>query len=82
MEIVIYSTKTCPYCKMEKEYLDSRGIKYTNYFVDDDPAKAEEMTKLSGQMGVPVTIITDDAGKQNIVVGFDKGQLNKLLSLK
>lgn len=67
---------------MEKEYLDSKGVKYTNYFVDEDAARAEEMTKLSGQMGVPVTIITDDAGKQNIVVGFDKGQLNQLLNLK
>ncbi len=67
---------------MEKEYLDSKGVRYTNFFVDDDEARAEEMTKLSGQLGVPVTIITDEVGKQNIVVGFDKKQLDKLLRLE
>jgi glutaredoxin-like YruB-family protein len=81
MEVIMYSTKTCPYCKMEKEYLDSKGLKYTNFSVDEDEKKVEEMIKKSGQMGVPVTVITDDAGKENIVVGFDKKQLDKLLSL-
>lgn len=67
---------------MEKEYLDSKSVKYANVWVDEDEKKAEEMIKISGQMGVPVTIITDDAGKQNVVAGFDKKQLNKLLGLK
>lgn len=82
MTITIYSTKTCPYCKMEKDYLDSKGVKYTNIFVDEDEKKAEEMIKFSGQMGVPVTVVADEAGKQNIIVGFDRPKLNALLGLR
>lgn len=81
MQIKIYTTTTCPYCKMEKEYLDSRGIKYENFFVDQDPSKAEEMSKLSGQLGVPFTVITDDLGKQIQILGFDREKLNESLGI-
>lgn len=82
MKVVIYSTTTCPFCKMEKEYLTSKGIAFTNIFVEEDEAKAQEMIKKSGQMGVPVTVITKDDGKEEVVVGFDKPQLNLALSIK
>lgn len=79
-KITIYSTKTCPFCKLEKEYLDEKKISYTNFFVDDDPTKADEMIRKSGQMGVPVTVIEKD-GKEEIVIGFDKSKLNSLLGI-
>lgn len=80
MTVTIYSTKTCPYCKMEKEYLTKHGIKFTNFFVDEDPAKAQEMIDKSGQMGVPVTIIKN--GKEEIVAGFDRNRLDNILGIK
>lgn len=73
-EIKIYSTPTCPYCKMVKEYLESRSIPYTNYDVSEDKSALEEMIKLSGQMGVPVVVIDDE-----IVIGFDKSRIDPLL---
>ena len=82
MIITIYSTKTCPYCKMEKEYLTKRGIKFINYFADEDPARAQEMIDKSGQMGVPVTIIKDDKGKEEIVVGFERNRLDKIIGIR
>lgn len=81
MQIKIYTTTTCPYCKAEKEYLDSEGIKYDNVFVDQDPKVAEEMVKISGQMGVPFTVIIKDDGSQVTILGFDKDKLNQALGI-
>lgn len=82
MKVLIYSTKTCPFCKMEKEYLTGKGVAFENIFVDEDEKKAEEMIQKSGQMGVPVTIITKADGKEEVVVGFDKEKLNPILGFK
>ncbi len=75
-KIIIYSTPTCPYCKMVKEYLKSKNIEFTDYNVADDSAKAKEMIDKSGQMGVPVI---DIEGK--IIVGFDQEAINRELGL-
>lgn len=73
-KITIYSTPTCPYCKMAKEYLDEIKVEYSDHDVSTDTAAAEEMIKKSGQMGVPVI---DIDGK--IIVGFDKQELDATL---
>jgi len=74
-KVVIYSTPTCPYCKRAKDYLAQKGIKYTDFNVAQDKAKAQEMIQKSGQMGVPVIIVGDE-----VVVGFNQGLMDKLLS--
>ena len=75
MEIKVYSTPTCPYCKMVKDHLSSKGVNYQNFDVSKDKAALEEMVKLSGQMGVPVTVINGE-----VIVGFDKNRIDSLLS--
>ncbi len=80
-KVIIYSTVTCPYCKLEKEYLDSKGIKYENIFVDQDPKAAEEMVKISNQMGVPFTVITKEDGSQETILGFDRTKIDLALGL-
>jgi len=82
MEITIYTTHTCPYCKMEKAYFDEKGVEYTNLFVDDDQSKAVEMMDKSGQLGVPFTVIKTDDGQEHTVLGFQKEKLNEILGLK
>ncbi len=74
--VTIYSTPTCPYCKLAKAYLDEHNIAYTNYDVAEDQARAEEMVKKSGQMGVPVIDVDG-----TIIVGFDKSALKAALGL-
>ena len=61
MEIKVYSTKTCPFCKMAKEYLSSKNISFQDIDVSIDKAAAEEMVKVSGQMGVPVILVNGEA---------------------
>lgn len=82
MEVIVYSTTTCPYCKMLKGYLDEKGISYTEKLVDQDDAAREEMTKASGGfLGVPYTIITKEDGTKENIIGFDKGKVDSVLGL-
>ena len=68
--------------EMEKAYLDEKGIKYENFFVDQDEKLAEEMVKKTGQMGVPVTVITKDDNSETLIVGFDRKRIDKELNIK
>jgi glutaredoxin-like YruB-family protein len=74
-KIEIYSTPTCPYCHLAADYFKEKGIEFTNYDVSVDKAKAQEMIKKSGQMGVPVI---DIDGK--IIVGFNRPEIEKALA--
>lgn len=82
MTIKIYSTPTCVYCNMLKTYLQDKNIGFDNIDVSKDQAAGEEMTRKSGQMGVPVSIITTDDGQEEIIVGFDKARINELLKIE
>ena len=75
-KVIVYSTKTCPYCRMLKDFLKENNIEFTDYDVGNDREKLEEMIKKTGQIGVPVI---DIDGK--IIVGFDKEAIKKELNL-
>ena len=80
MKIIIYSTTTCPYCKMLKDYLDEKGIGFEEKLVDqDDEAKNEMMEKSGGYLGVPFTVFTKEDGAETNVIGFDKVKIDKAL---
>lgn len=81
-KVKLYSTATCPYCKMEKDYLEKNKVPFELVMVDADRKAAEEMMQKSGQMGVPVTEVTFDDGDYEMIVGFDKGRLKQLLNIK
>jgi glutaredoxin 3 len=75
MEVKVYSTPTCPYCTMAKEYFSSKNVPYQNFDVSTDQPALEEMVKVSGQMGVPVIVIDGE-----VTVGFDKTRIDSLLA--
>jgi len=76
-KIIIYSTPSCPYCILAKEFFKKNDIEYIDYNVAEDIEKREEMIKKSGQMGVPVIDINGE-----IIIGFDKPRLSELLKIK
>ena len=76
-KIKIYTTPTCPFCYMAKEYLRSKGFDFEEVDVSSNEEAAREMIKKSGQMGVPVIEIDGE-----IVVGFDKERIDEILKLK
>ena len=74
--VTIYSTPTCHFCQMTKEFFKERNVSYTDYDVASDLAKRQEMIQKSGQMGVPVIFVGSD-----MVVGFDRDKLSSLLGI-
>lgn len=78
MHIVeIFSTPSCHFCHMTKEFLTSHSIPFTDYNVAEDMEKRTEMINTSGQMGVPVIIID----KKDVIVGFNKALLVEKLGI-
>ena len=75
-KVKIYSTPTCTYCKMEKQFLKEHKIPFEDINVAENQDAAKEMVEKSGQMGVPVTEIDGQ-----IIIGFDKEAIEKALKL-
>jgi glutaredoxin len=80
-KIKLFATTTCPYCKKEKDFLDSNGIKYEYLLVDINPIALQEMVEKTGQMGVPVTEIIYEDGDYDLIIGFDQKRLSKILKI-
>ena len=75
-QVTIYSTPTCHFCQMAKQFFADNKIEYTNHDVSTDVEKRNEMIEKSGQMGVPVIYIGDE-----MIVGYDEEKLRSLLGL-
>ncbi len=81
--IVIYSKAVCPYCEWAKQLLDSHGASYTEFRIDQDEAKRDEMLRLSnGRRTVPQIFINDQLiGGYDDLSALDKaGKLLPLLN--
>ena len=72
----IYSTPTCHFCHMAKDYFKANNVAYTEYDVASNLEKRKEMVEKSGQMGVPVIVIGDE-----VTVGFNQPRIAQLLGL-
>ncbi|MDQ3076626.1 MAG: NrdH-redoxin [bacterium] len=72
--VSIYTTATCKYCNLAKDFFKENNVAYNEYNVGADREKLQEMMDKSGQRGVPV--ITVD---QEVIVGFDEDRLRELL---
>ncbi len=82
MQIIVYATTTCPYCKMLKDYLKEKNFAFTEKLVDlDEAAREEMMTSSKGFLGVPFTVVNLDNGAKETIVGFDKGRLDSVLGI-
>jgi len=79
-KVTVYSTATCAYCHMLKKYLTDNKIDFIEKHVDKDFKSAQEMVAKSGQMGVPFTVVSDDKGQEQSVLGFDVVRLNSILT--
>ncbi|HCL56171.1 MAG TPA: NrdH-redoxin [Spirochaetia bacterium] len=76
MQIKLYTTPSCVYCRKAKDYFTSKKISFTELDVARNQQYAEEMVRKSGQMGVPVITIGNET-----IVGFDKPKIDRILNL-
>ena len=77
MAIKVYSTPTCPYCRVVKDFLKQNKIGFEDIDVATNTEAAKEMVEKSGQMAVPVL----DIGG-TIIVGADLSAIKKVLNLE
>lgn len=75
-KVTIYSTPTCHFCHMAKEYFAEHNIPYTEYNVASDLEKRKEMIDKTRQMGVPVIDIDGQ-----IIIGYEEKTLAKALGV-
>ena len=72
-KVTIYTSNTCPYCTMAKDYLTEKNIEFEEKNVQTD-AEARSELLAKGYTEVPVIYVDDEE-----IVGFDKAKLESLL---
>ena len=73
--ITIYTTNTCAYCVMVKKWLTSKNFNYDEVNLDTNPERANEALEISGQMVVPVTVVTKEDDSREVIVGYNLAKL-------
>lgn len=75
-KVTMYSTPTCHFCHMAKDYLTAHDVPFDTFDVSSNSEKRKEMMEKSGQLAVPVILVDD-----HVTVGFDEGRLAQLLEI-
>ncbi|MEK7556534.1 MAG: glutaredoxin domain-containing protein [Patescibacteria group bacterium] len=75
--VTIYTTPSCGFCHLAKEFFQAHSVSYTEKDVARDATAREEMLNKSNQMGVPVIEIGDA-----IIVGFYREKIAELLGIQ
>ena len=76
-KVEIYSTATCHFCHLAKDFFSANNIAFTDYNVGTDLEKRKEMMEKSGQLGVPVIMLDD----KEVIIGFDKQRVADALGV-
>ena len=81
-EVIMYSTRFCPYCVRARGLLDSKRVNYTESAVDGAPELRHEMIERSGRYTVPQIWIGEHhvGGYDDLALLERQGRLDKLLS--
>lgn len=78
--VTIFTSNTCAYCVMVKKYLSSKGASYEEVNIDEHPERQQDAYQLSGQLAVPVTVVTKEDDSREVVVGYNLAQLAPAIS--
>ena len=79
--VEIYSTPSCHFCHIAKDFFNDHGVVFTDYNVAEDMDKRSEAIDLTGQMGVPVIKITQAGSEPVVILGFNEGLLRDQLGI-
>lgn len=72
-KVVVYTSNTCPYCTMAKDYLKEKGVEFEEKNVQNDAAARDELISM-GYTGVPVLVIGEEE-----IFGFDRARIDGAL---
>ncbi len=74
-KVVVYSSDSCMYCKLAKDFLEKNGVAFEEKNVGKDAVARDELAK-KGYMGVPVICVGEEE-----ILGFDQGKLKSALGI-
>ncbi len=82
-EVIMYSTRFCPYCIRARYLLESKNVTYTDIGVDARPDLRREMMERSGRHTVPQIWIAGQhvGGYDDLARLEQQGRLDELLKL-
>ncbi len=72
---LIYTTNTCAYCGPAKDFLKQKGVDYEEVNLDNEPERRQELLDISGQLAVPVIVVTKEDGSKDVTVGLNLAKL-------
>lgn len=72
VDVIVYTTDTCPYCTMMVDFLTRQDIPFEERNVTRQPEFVQELVQL-GAAGVPTSVVRGET-----VVGYDP---QRILSL-
>lgn len=78
--ITIFTTNTCAYCGMVKKWLGAKGHTYEEVNLDQEPNRQQEAMEMSGQLTVPVTVVTKQDDSKEVIVGYNLAKLAPAVS--
>lgn len=83
-EVVIYSSRWCPFCVRALALLDSKQVEYTEIDVDQNPQERVKMREMAGKNSVPqIWIGEHHVGGCTELYALEKaGELDQLLAGK
>jgi glutaredoxin 3 len=73
--ITIFTTNTCAYCVMVKKWLQAKGYSYDEVNLDTNPERQKDAFEASGQLSVPITIVTKEDDTKEVIVGYNLAKL-------
>ena len=81
-EIIMYSTRICPYCVRAEYLLQRKGVTVKKILLDGDPDAMHNMEQLTGRRTVPQIFIGDyHVGGYDDLAELDMdGKLDELLA--
>jgi glutaredoxin 3 len=81
-KVIIYTKDNCPYCRMAKDLLSARNVKFDEVRIDLDENKREDMIRLSNRRTVPQIFINDQSigGYDDLAALAKSGKLDGLLN--
>jgi glutaredoxin 3 len=80
-KVTIYTTTTCAYCPMVKNFVKAKGLTYDEVNLDQQPERQAEAYELSGALTVPITVVSDEADdKKQVIIGYNLAKLAPALA--
>jgi glutaredoxin 3 len=81
MNVTVYSTDYCPYCRMAEKFLTAHKIPFKGVDVSNDDAMRIKLVELTGKKTVPQIFVGEKAigGYSDMMALHDSGEFMKLI---